>query len=105
MLQDKYGNPQTSIDAIKSMVTDFYVNLFTTYRALIMIDQLDMDDNRLDEGMVADLIKPYSREEIVLALKDMHPCKSPRPDGQMGYPLCSTSDTGILLEMIYVLWL
>lgn len=30
MLHDKYGTPQTTIDNIKSVVTDFYTNLFTS---------------------------------------------------------------------------
>lgn len=80
-LNDKFGNPQSSIDDMKKVVSDFYVNLFTSSWPPIEISELDMVDSRLDEDMVADLVKPYVRDEIVQALKDMHPCKSPGPDG------------------------
>lgn len=81
MLRDSCGNPQTSIDAIKRVVIDFYKNLFSSSRDPISMTQLSMVDRRIDDTMAAELTMSYSRDEIVQALKDMHPCKSPGPDG------------------------
>lgn len=81
MLHDKEGRPKTSIEDIKNVITDFYADLFSTSRASIGFPQLDMVENRFDEDMLADFTRPYSRDEIVQALKEMHPCKSLGPDG------------------------
>lgn len=81
MLHDKDGNPQTTLDAMKKVVTTFYRDLFSSSRDPISPSQLDMIDTRLDASMVAEFTKPYVMEEISLALKEMHPHKSPGPDG------------------------
>ncbi|KAF5480159.1 hypothetical protein F2P56_000925 [Juglans regia] len=42
---------------------------------------LDNIDNKVTEEMNADLIKPYSVDEVSRAMKEMHPSKAPGPDG------------------------
>lgn len=81
MLHDSSGNPQTSIETIRRVVMNFYRNLFSSSRGSISVGQLDMVDRRIDDSMAAELVMSYTREEVVRALKDMHPCKSPGPDG------------------------
>lgn len=81
MLYDKHGQPQSSFDSIKNIVTDFYKVLFARSRDPIHIDQLGMVKKRVDGTMTEELLCPYQREEVLLALKEMHPSKSPGPDG------------------------
>jgi hypothetical protein len=38
-------------------------------------------ERRITEDMNATLLKPFVAEEVVVALGQMHPLKSPRPDG------------------------
>lgn len=42
---------------------------------------VDFINKRLSDDMVAHLARPYIRVEVEAALAEMHPCKSPGPDG------------------------
>lgn len=77
----KDGMPQTTAENIKKVVMDFYSDLFHSSRGPIGLDEVDMEVPRLDLNMVAGLNQPYSRDEVIRALKEMHPCNSPGPDG------------------------
>lgn len=50
-------------------------------RPKITIDHVDFINKRVTNDMVSDLVCPYVRTEIEAALSEMHPCKSPGPDG------------------------
>lgn len=81
MLHDKNGTPKTSIESIKKVVIGFYKELFTSSRAPIGLGELDMIEQRVDSTMALELGAPFQKEKIIQALKEMHPCKSPGPDG------------------------
>lgn len=81
MLLDNAGNPQTSFDGMKKVVCDFYKKLFFSSRAPISLGSIDMLETRLDDAIVAELSRPFVKEEVLLALKEMPPCKSPGPNG------------------------
>lgn len=98
MLHDKDGNPQTSLEGIQKVVTSFYSELFSSSRAPISMEQLDFVGSRVDDTMVAELTRPYARDEIGQALKEMHPCKSPGPDGM---PALFIRISGLLWEIIF----
>lgn len=38
-------------------------------------------EHRITEDMATLLSRRYTRDEVEAALSDMHPCKSPGPDG------------------------
>lgn len=55
--------------------------LFTTSRLHIVPDDLGMINNCVTEEMNTELDKSFTKEEVQSALKEIHPCKSPGPDG------------------------
>lgn len=63
------------------VVTEYFTSLFDTSRPEISVDQVDFIDQRDSNDMADQLSRPFSRLEIEAALSDMHPCKSPGPDG------------------------
>lgn len=81
MLEDSEGFKHRSREGLHKVVTDYFAQLFSTSRPEITIDMVDFIHQRLSEDMIAHLSRPYIREEVEVALADMHPGKSPGPDG------------------------
>lgn len=50
-------------------------------RPEITIDDVAFIKKRISPDMVSQMIRPYIRSEIEDALAEMHPCKSPGPNG------------------------
>lgn len=50
-------------------------------RPEITIDQLGFIEHKITDAMEDILTRPYTCEDIEAALAEMHPCKSPGPDG------------------------
>lgn len=63
------------------MIVDFYKDLFSTSREPIQGHQLDIIECRVDDSMLKVLNKSYHKDDIVYALREMHPFKSPGPEG------------------------
>lgn len=80
-LEDVHGVKHKSIEVMTSVVLDYFSDLFTSSRPEITMDKVDFVGHRLTNDMIDMLSRPYSREEVEVALADMHPCKSPGPDG------------------------
>lgn len=80
-LEDVHGFKQKSQEGMKSIVLNYFSDLFATSRPKISIDQVDFIKEKSSEDMVAMLSRPYSCEEVEAALAEMHPCKSPGPNG------------------------
>lgn len=68
---------------IKMVVTQYFSDMFTagSYDTTHMRVVVDLTLNCVTEEMNNDLIASYSGEEIRVALFQMHPNKSPGPDG------------------------
>lgn len=66
---------------LMNIVCSYYSKLFSSSRPPISLDLLDNIDPRLTDAMREVLLRPFSKEEIVAALKGIHPGKSPGPDG------------------------
>lgn len=81
MLHDKDGVPHSSNEGMQKVVLSYYKELFASSRPPICIEQLDSIKNRLNDSMITSLVRPYVREENFQAFQEMHPCKSPGPDG------------------------
>ena len=69
---EKEGNWHDSIDGI--------VEYFSTYLTRIL-EVLDIIPTKVTKEMNQLLIKEFTREEIEVALNQMHPIKAPGPNG------------------------
>jgi hypothetical protein len=74
------GSITENQDEIKGMVQSFYDNLFTTQPCGSHDVVLQAIPRKVDDNMNADLCKPYTDEEIKIALFQMGPIKAPGPD-------------------------
>jgi hypothetical protein len=75
------GSITENQDEIKGMVQSFYDNLFTTQPCGSHDVVLQAIPRKVDDNMNADLCKPYTDEEIKIALFQMGLTKAPGPDG------------------------
>lgn len=80
-LVDSYGVKQTSIEGMQRVVWEYFSKLFDTSRPEITTDEVNFIKKRVTDDMAAKMIRPYNRAEIEEVLSEMHPCKSPGPDG------------------------
>jgi hypothetical protein len=69
------------IKDISKAFEDFYQKLFTAGPTQGVVDCLANLETCVTEDMNTALLKPFVAEEIDLALGQMHPLKSPGPDG------------------------
>ncbi|XP_021736509.1 uncharacterized protein LOC110703057 [Chenopodium quinoa] len=82
-LYDSDGVWQEDDELFENIVSGLYTNLFTstnptneqTDKVLQHVKPIILDSNN------AALLRPYTKEEVYDALKQMHPCKAPGPDG------------------------
>jgi hypothetical protein len=65
---------------IKGIAHHFYEDLFTSEPGLAMDPVLDAIPSKVDDRMDEDLCKPYSNEEIKVALFQRGPMKASGPD-------------------------
>lgn len=80
-LEDAHGVKQKSHEGMKSIVINYFSDLFATLRSEISIDQVGFIEEKISADMVDLLSRSYSHDEVEAALADMHPFKSPGPDG------------------------
>lgn len=65
------------------LINDYFKELFTTSSSNQNWSFLDSLSGRVIEEMNRDLSKFFTREEVILALKQMNPSKAPGPDGMV----------------------
>ncbi|KAL6205411.1 hypothetical protein ACLB2K_022671 [Fragaria x ananassa] len=66
---------------MEEIIICYYKSLFTTSRPRVQEDDLRFVSNVVSEDMTRSLNRDISKEEVVKALKQMHPSKAPGPDG------------------------
>lgn len=81
VLEDSNGVKHKSREGLIKVVLDYFSNLFSTSRPEITTEDLGFITKRVSDDVVSSMARPYSRLEIEAALDEMHPCKSPGPDG------------------------
>ena len=69
------------VEEVAEVAFDYFVNIFTVGTCDRMEECLNAVNQRLTADMVEVLSRPYSREEVRIALFQMGPTKAPRPDG------------------------
>ena len=66
---------------VSSIFVDFYTRLFTSSNAHDIDRVLEGVNKVVFDSMNADLLMPYSKEEVDVAIKQMAPLKAPGPYG------------------------
>ena len=65
---------------IKNIACDYYQSLFTSSQSLDFSGVLDAIKPSVSEEMNAMLLRPFLREEVEVAIKQMKPISAPGPD-------------------------
>ncbi|XP_030923348.1 uncharacterized protein LOC115950262 [Quercus lobata] len=74
---DENGNWHDSIDGIVEVAMSYFKNLYSTSYPTRISEVLDTIPTRVTEDMNQLLIQEFTREEVEVALKQMHPTKAP----------------------------
>ena len=80
-VHDEDGVWKQSDEGIATMADRYFQDLFTTTNPSNMDKVLNVVDRVVTPDMNHMLLQPYTPEEVRRALFQMHPSKSPRPDG------------------------
>ncbi|XP_074293371.1 uncharacterized protein LOC141620384 [Silene latifolia] len=84
MLTDDNGTARVGDEAVSTVAVNYFRELFATSEPDIMAGVLTGLEGRVSEQMNMLLREEYREEEIVEAISQMHPLKSPGPDGMNG---------------------
>ena len=82
---DSDGLWQTEETKVADIAVDYYQTLFTASATTHMTEVVDKVDRVVTDDMRRTLMLPYTEEEVRVALFQMHPSKSPGPDGMSPY--------------------
>ena len=75
------GSWKTSEDQITQVAESYFQDLFTSENPTNMGSVLDVVDRRFTLEMNTSLLQRYTAKKVRQALFQMHPSKSPGPDG------------------------
>lgn len=80
-IQDEDGEWWEAEDSIANVATKYFERLFTTSQPRNMMVVTESIQSRVTLEMNHDLISEFTREEVEVALKQMHPSEALGPDG------------------------
>lgn len=80
-LLDVNGRVCVSPEDLTKVVLSYYTDLFSSSRPPLYDGSFANIDRRLTNDMQAMLVRKFEKEEVIAALKSMHPGKSPGHDG------------------------
>ena len=68
-------------EAMKEVVTNYFLNLFTSHAGTRMGELLSQVESRVTPQMNESLNLPFSKKEVIDALESIGDLKAPGPDG------------------------
>lgn len=80
-LQDTQGTVQEEPTQIENIVLQYFEYIFTSSAPCIHEQDVEMIERCVTDEMQEGWGKSFAKEEVLSALHNMHPCKSPGPDG------------------------
>ncbi|KAL0318096.1 UNVERIFIED_CONTAM: hypothetical protein Scaly_2865400 [Sesamum calycinum] len=82
MLKSSKGNVVEGQATLQQVIWDYLSNIFSSTRpdGVVIEEIVDCLESKVTEAMNQELLRPFTSEEVKLALDIMHPLKSPGPD-------------------------
>ena len=80
-LEDANGELCSDEDGISSILVDYYQQLFTSFNPAMVDVVVDKIPYSISDEMNDEILVEFTREEVVVALKQMEPLKAPGPNG------------------------
>ena len=80
-IMDERGNWRESALEIAKVAISYFEKLYMTSNPDKILEVVEAIDPKVSAEMNQSLIKQFSRDEVEVALKQMHSSKSPSPDG------------------------
>ena len=78
---DKEGIWRENKEEVEGIILDYFKEIYSTSFPEEFRSSLGVIDRRVSDDMNDALLKEFQVEEVRRALKQMHPTKSPGPDG------------------------
>ena len=88
-------------DRIAHTAVDYFTKIYTSCSPNRIEEVINTIPIRVTDDMNVELTKAFTNEEVQRALHQIHPTKSPGPDGIQPYFF---KDIGILLVEILLIW-
>ena len=80
-LEDANGEKCSDEDGVANILIDYYQQLFTSSNPSMIEAMVDQIPCSINDEMDGELLADFTREEVVVALKQMDPLKAPGSDG------------------------
>ena len=103
---DKFKNWCGDQDSIARVTISYFKEIYTTSSSNQFEQVTDLIPVKVTDEMNMELTRGFTKEEVVIALKQMHPTKSPGPDGmsalffQKYWSIVGTNVSNLVLNVL-----
>ena len=95
---DEHGRWCKEKESIAQVAVAYFENIYTTDYPTWVEEVVAAIPTRVLKDMNESLTRAFTREEVAIALKQIHPTKAPRPDGMSAF--FYIKNTGTLWEIM-----
>ncbi|XP_062171134.1 uncharacterized protein LOC133876926 [Alnus glutinosa] len=105
-ISDTEGRVWRRKEEVSRTFIEFYTQLFNSQTPSGIVDCLSVTDSRVSDDMNHKLLRPFTGDEVRCALFQMHPFKSPGPDGfsarffQQSWGVVGSDVTRVVLNVL-----